>query len=395
MNMTFLKALIVIAFFLSQLILFSCESEQSAENVIKMSNAQIQALYMSDYFESIEYIPLETKDDCLIGIDPVFYFTADFIIAISPRRERSCHLFDRHTGKFIRKIGNVGNGPRDYLEILSGSIVNEQKKTISFGRGDRLIEYSLTDGVAIPVSTRAPLSFSNKLAYISNDIWAVGLTNPMGNNPNEIIFFNREEIIDSIPNQHPFTLKSNMIDTNTNEILFYSYDNSVYYKNFFNDTIFKIVDRKMKPEWVFDMLTLTPRLFQLREDPREMYNEIEKFQLLTKILETDENLFFDISYQKQKQFYLFDKKDYQLTELEHGKFINDMDGGLAFWPTYTNRNQEIASVYQAFVLKDEMKNNNTTEESVKNVLEFRKLRTLASQIDEEDNPIVVIAKLKK
>jgi len=392
--MASLKKNSIATLFLFPLIFFSCKSNQSTENVIKINSAQIQTLYMSDYFESIEYIQLETNDNCLIGINPVFYFTTEFIVTITPR-SKECLVFNRITGKFIRKIGNVGQGPQDYSEIPSGIIVNEQAKTISFGRGDRLVEYSLTDGTWAPVETKVPRLLSNKLAYVAKDLWAIGLTNPTGNNPNQILFFNRYEMIDSIPNHFFFKPKRNIFTSNPYECLFYCYDNSVYYKNLYNDTIFKIVNRKLQPEWVFEMKTSTHLLSQLREDPFELGNEMVKFQLLNNALETDEFLLFDISYQKQKNFYLFDKKQRQLKELSNGKFINDLDGGLAFWPTNTNRNQDLICVFQTFFMKDEINVTNIKEEDVKNISDFRKLKTLVSHLNEEDNPIVVIAKLKK
>ena len=383
----------IIAIIFLFLFLFSCKIEQSAENVIKMNDAIIKELYMSDYFESIEYIPLETQNNCLIGINPVFYITTEFIVAINPK-EKDCFLFDRFTGKYIRKIGQVGQGPEDYFDIPLGIVVNEQEKKISFGQGDHLIEYSLTDGSAIPVSTNIPRIATNKLTYVTKDIWAIGLFNPIGNNHNQILFFNRKEKIDSIPNQYLFTLKVNNIIMDPDECFFYCYNNSVYYKNIYNDTIFKIIDRKLQPEWVFDMQKSTHLLFQSREDPLEYIKELEKFKLLKKILETDEYLFFEILYQKQKHFFFYHKNQCKLTELEQGKFINDIDGGLAFWPTYTNQNQYLICIYQAFDMKDEVENSKLREQNIKNMPAFMKMRSLVSQLDEEDNPIVVIVKLK-
>ena len=230
-------------------ITFSCKNDQSEKltgNVIKMDDVQTGVLYSSDYFDSFEYIPLETKEECLIGNSPVVYVTNDFIITITIR-EKKCFLFDRLTGKFIREIGKSGQSPEEYLYIPSGIIVNEQEKTIIFDKGDRLIEYSLTNGSAISISAQTPPLSVNKLAYMTEGMWTIGFLNFGGNMPTQLLFFDREEILDSVPNYNTFTPKTNHIHVNRDEFLFYRYDNNVYYKYLFNDTVFKIVDYKLQP----------------------------------------------------------------------------------------------------------------------------------------------------
>ena len=376
-------------------LMISCKevNEHSTWNIIRMNDAVTQTLYMSDYFESVEYVPLETSAECLIGNNPVAYVLNDYIVVIS-LKEQMCYVFDRLTGKFIRKIGNKGIGPNDYLQTPYGLIVNEQEKTICFDKGDRIIEYSLTDGSVIPQSTPIKIS-SNKLVYITKDIWAVGFANTSGNNPNQIVFFDRKEIIDSIPNYNFFTLNNRTIYFNRDEVIFYRYNHCINYKHLFNDTIFKIVDRKLQPEWVFEMNKSLQNLIVLRNDTDELLKEGVNYHIIDSIFETDRYLLFTSRYQRKKHSFMFDKHRKQLTDVEKRIFINDMDGGLNFWMTSTNQNQDLICVYQADFFKEEIDKMDLSEQKAKNPLAFQKLRTLLAQLDAEDNPIVVIAKLKK
>ena len=378
-------------------ITFSCKSDQSeklAENIINMNDAQSGILYSSDYIESFEYVPLETKEECLVGNNPIVYVTNDFIIT-NTIREKKCFLFDRSTGKFIREIGNSGQGPEEYLYVPSGIIVNEQEKTIIFDKGERLIEYSLNDGYAISISAQTPPLSVNKLAYMTNGTWAIGFLNSMGNAPTQLLFFDRKEILDSVPNDNTFTPKPNNIFVNRDEFLFYRYDNSVYYKYLFNDTIFKIVDYKLRPEWIFEMKESLQKLNALRNDPDKLFEHAASYHFIYPIIETDGYILFNSRYQTQKHAYLFDKELRQLQKLEHESFVNDIDGGLTFWPISTNQNQELISIYQAHFIKEEINKNVLGEQNVKNNSAFKKLRTLIFQLDEDDNPVVVIAKFKK
>ena len=377
--------------------MISCKrvSNSSTEHVVRMSNAITQTLYMSDYFESIEYIPLETRAECLIGGNPTIYVTNEFIVVIN-LREQECYIFDRQFGKFIRKIGNRGQGPEDYLKIPNGIIVNEQEKTIFFDKGDRLIEYSLTDRSALHLLAPIPPLGGQSLIHISDNIWSIGYANSSGSVPNRFLFFDRTAILDSIPNYDTFTLKNDVF-VFYNEVFFYRYNNNVYYKPLFNDTIYKIVDMKLQPEWVFEMNKSLQNLLELRlrDDIDKLSQESVNYHFIFPIFETNGYLFFNTKYQRQNHAFMFDKQRQHLVKLEQGNFINDIDGGLNFWMTTTNQNQDLICMYQAYLFKEEINNKELSEQSAKKPLEFKKLRTLVAQMDEEDNPIIVIAKLKQ
>jgi len=388
---SFIKHIIIVLLPV-QCVYFSCKSDKVANNVIKMNEAQIQTLYMSNYFESIEYIPLETKSECLIGNNPILYVTNEFIVTIT---SGNCFVFDRLSGLFLGKIGNRGRGPNEYSQTPQGIIVNEQEKTIFLGQGNRLIEYSLTDMSVNPQSIRVRPLLNDKLAYITKNIWVVALLNVAGNNPNQLLFFDREGMIDSIPNHYFFTPKTNEVWINPIENFFYRYDNDLYYKHLYNDTIFKIADKKLYPEWIFETKKSPQLLYQLRDNPSTLSKEMANYHLIYPILETDQYLFFNVTYQNQRHTYLFDKKIHQLKELENGGFINDIDAGLTFWPAFTNQNQDLVCAYHADILKEEISLKGLNEQNDKDILGFKKLRTLVAQLNEEDNPIVVIVKLKK
>jgi len=358
-----------------------------------MLNAEIQTLYMSDFFDTIEYIPLETKVECLIGNNSTVYLLDDLIVVYD---NRNCFTFDRLTGKFIRKIGTEGKGAEEYSRIPQGLIINELKTTISFGQGNHLIEYSLVDGAVVnPPSIRTPPLLLNKIAYIlKEDIWAMSLLNTYGEYLNQMLFFNRSGMIDSIPNYYVFTPKTNEVWIYPGEIFFYSYNKNIYHKNLYNDTIFKIVDRKMQPEWVFQMKKSPHVLHQLRDTPSMLSKEMENYHLIYSILETDEYIFFNTKYQKLIHAFLFDKKKYKVYKLEHEGFVNDIDGGLTFWSIFTNQNQDLACVYDALALKEDINKNSLSVQNIKDIIGYKKLRTLIDQLNEEDNPIVAIAKLK-
>ena len=104
--------------------IISCRSNEKNENdtslfhikIEKPDISSLQPLRLSEFADSIEYLQLETNDDCLLP----FYGTSSMF-----RVDNSLFLGDIHsilrfdaiTGKFICQIGSRGQGPKEYIQI--------------------------------------------------------------------------------------------------------------------------------------------------------------------------------------------------------------------------------------------------------------------------------------
>ena len=382
------KLINALIFFFILFIIFSCQKTQH-ENKINPNKAKVNILLMSDYFSDLEYIKLETTSDCLIDNNPQISVFDDYVISIA---RRQCYLFDRKTGKFITEIGRYGNGAGEYKNTLYGYVVNEQTHTVLMRGGNSFLEYDLSDNSykVIPIK---PL-FS--VCVISDSTWVQCEPNIMGNNINQLLFFNREKLIDSIPNYHLFSLEYVAFNIISYENIFYRYNESAYYKNLFNDTLFRINKTKIEPAWIFDLGNLQP-LYHLRKDPRTLDDELKKFIQIRSIFEVDSYLFFSQKYYNADSVFLYNKKTHQTVLLDCQKeynkgFFNDIDGGLSFWPSYVNSQQELICINEAFDLKEKF---NYSQQNVKNRNAHEKLKKIVTDIRDEDNPIIVIARIKK
>lgn len=60
-------------------------------------------------------IPLETKDECLIGAIGKVFLT-DSSVVVWDKNEGNIFVFDK-TGNYLRKIGNKGGSPEEYISI--------------------------------------------------------------------------------------------------------------------------------------------------------------------------------------------------------------------------------------------------------------------------------------
>lgn len=79
-------------------------------------NNKAPVLYSSQFVDDIEFIPLETTDECLIGesIRNIVITKSNIVIF----DYEGCYRFDRK-GKFLNKIGKKGNGPGEYTKPMS------------------------------------------------------------------------------------------------------------------------------------------------------------------------------------------------------------------------------------------------------------------------------------
>ena len=101
-------------------------------------------LKLSDVYDSVRYVPLETSDSCLIGERPYSVLTDKYILVCS-QQEEVVYTFDRHTGRFLAKIAHKGRGPEDYS--YSNLRYNSHDGLLYFFREpDQLQKYDPLDG---------------------------------------------------------------------------------------------------------------------------------------------------------------------------------------------------------------------------------------------------------
>lgn len=107
---------------------------------VKSAFEKKRPININDISKDCKYVVLESTNESLIGNNFTAYSDDEFIIVID--RERIL-VFDRTSGSFIRKIGNMGNGPDEYSKPYSKIPYDEEKKVINTARGTERYEYDL------------------------------------------------------------------------------------------------------------------------------------------------------------------------------------------------------------------------------------------------------------
>lgn len=128
---TIIKEIISILFIL---FLFSCNNKQNIQglenvNYIDLNNINIETISTDKVINSVRYIKLETKDDNFIGIITNIIFLNKQILIADKIISKSIYLFD-YNGKFIRKIGGIGQGPNEYVDICHITLSNDNDEIL-------------------------------------------------------------------------------------------------------------------------------------------------------------------------------------------------------------------------------------------------------------------------
>ena len=112
--------------------------------ILNLSSAieQPENITLSDFVESVTYLPLVTTYDVLVDKYPRIFVTKDYIITVTTYK---CLLFNRKDGSFIREIGRKGRGPGEYQS--TGGFFNDVIPAYYFtGWNGNLVKYTM-DGV--------------------------------------------------------------------------------------------------------------------------------------------------------------------------------------------------------------------------------------------------------
>jgi hypothetical protein len=164
-----------------------------------------------------------------------------------------------------------------------------------------------------------------------------------------------------------------------------------------NDTLYIINNNKFSfdAKYIINAgkYEFTEEIFQI-QDVKNFFDRVSSHIAVKSIFETKENLFLDYQYSNAQIFCYFSKKDNKLYYLNSSTGIpNDYDGGLDFWPMY-QKNNELIAFYDAHLFKKNIdKSKKTALKGTKTAIDS--VQKFSRNLDEEDNPVMVIVKLKK
>lgn len=223
--------------FLVLLSLFACERKktQFPENVdIELALEHSEVFDINEHVSSIQYIPLETNEDCLLGeIRKVVRKEGYIFISDADGR---LFLFDS-SGEFIRRIGTTGRAPHEYLN-MTDFVVNDSLTNVYINTLGYLYNYDL-DG---SFKAKMPLEHGNLQVFCIDGDNRFYYIMPDKRQENGTTSFKIIYIYDKTGNLIK-TIESNTVRTTGRLSYFnsiYRKNEGVYYKEEFGNIVYRI-----------------------------------------------------------------------------------------------------------------------------------------------------------
>lgn len=380
-------------------ILFSCRDNISVNyNLIdfypyeiSLNNSidNIKTLKLSDLCEEITYIPLETNPSNVIheirqiALTDSFVFVSDF---------QSLFQFDLN-GKFLRQVGKQGRGPEEYI-FIRDICVNEEKRLIiiSSPLNRKLLEYDFNGRFVKSISIQ--VNFGDLIIRDSNS-----LILHMPNVPSPVegkvlswcIIDSEGKLLGEI---HNSLKRKSSPGFSIIESPLYYYNGSAHFMEFGIDTLYFFHNSVKKPYAIFNLGTQ-------KMDPDPIWDQESRDKLADRlwiynIYEDDKYLYLNLNRGLSLEPFpcVFNKNTKEITILKEQGFVNDLDGGPAFWPKEVYRDSILIDYINASKLILSANSKQSEAQTPENEAELV-LDKLIDEINETDNPILMICKLKK
>lgn len=345
-----------------------------------------KSLLLSEIATETEIIQLETSPDCLISAFPRFYFNEEYIISVAFRQVL---LFDRNNGRFIREIGSYEKGPNGYR--FTKFIMPYNKVTNSLmmgGWGKKSFEYNLNGRkireIALP-------EFGNTLGIISHDEYASYIKNYSGTEKRLVVIFDSSNKISmTYPNYNTFE-KTLSLGRFAAQGWFFHRNQTLNFFEVFNDTIYQITSNDCKPQMIFDFGKYSPP-YELQSEHKFIKYDQDEYYMIYQIFGSDRLTFFTYRYKREMYCGYYDNNKAETFVADNNRdfgfnFYNDIDDFMYFDPGFICDNKSISFI-DGYKITEYLSENETKPSN-------SKLSTILKTVREEDNPLIIIATLKK
>lgn len=353
---------------------------------------------LSEMVESIEYVKLETRPECLIS--SASRVIGEKYILLLNSQPPQVLLFDR-SGKFIRLIGKIGKGPGEYTYPIRIDLSPDEDRIIVYDMVQRrLLEYSLDGNVLSTPKT--PGGVAEGPYYLDQDYiafmqspWTDSLHYPrvvaMNLRTGEqkpLWFINYK--------QNPTEVSGVYLKND-----FYRTDEGIIFKDALCDTIYRLLpDFSVKPVYSLKSFANKPMYYHISDQEFDALGDVSLSCF------TPQFLFFIGDY-KERFHLIYNSTRTEVFRLPKVKkclgeddysygIVNDLDGTGPFWFWSGNiRNNTTSNQFQIVDLKELIKTDCFTKADLKTNWYRDQLKKLVEESSENDNPILRIMHLQE
>lgn len=378
----------------------SQESVQAVENSIpvidfeKAVQSPTEPMKMSDFIESIEYIRPEYPAS-LVGT--VFGMSVnDKYLLLQFSDRLLCYI---RQGEFLREIGKKGQGPQEHLGIRSSALL-DTIVAINSNFSRKILCYDVYGNYlnSLPVSDEVfKINILNTNRFVINLHHGSTMDNPMFvtgilNNKGDTVQLKKTQPHYSKGRAH-------------SPAIWWCGD-TVCVHTCVNDTVYSVSENNITPRYILHQgkYKISREAF---DDIRLLETERSKFIDVLSCCETEDYLLVSFSFDKKRWLVYYDKHSQETKSwtqqpdevnkygiLVGGGWENDVDGG----PKLSGFNAVNPDYLTVSILPIELKEifteNKKAGVKVKYPERQQELEKLVNSLNEDENPVIVLFKLR-
>lgn len=370
--------------------------------VINPQNFEKNNLSLSVFAADVKYVPLSNK--ILIGSVQALRVNSNAVYLIydnSGGGEGNGHSqlfrFDKN-GKNPVQIGKVGKGPQEYLSGNFFAVDESNNRIYINGKANTVLVYdTLGNYIRAFKFQDSELNFS-KLDILSSNKLFLPQSNLGARGP--YLWY----IIDTLGNiTSRKTNSTPPFETHTGSHSgTFKYKDKISYWVDYNDTIFEISpDLTSRASYIITPNETEVDELKLQSSSVTLFKPSEYF-LPRFFTGTNKYLINRYSYKGKYAFTFIDKKSLETYtcnyKLGKGGITNDFDAGLMFFPLdyFTDEeNEYLVAIIQPFELKAHVASETFKNFTPKHPEKKKEFEQLANRLDENDNPVLMLVKLKE
>jgi hypothetical protein len=355
-------------------------------------------LLLSDYFNEIRYIKLQTSDACILEKISKVLTDGENVFISTLHSSSSRLLFFSSDGLFIREIGHQGRGPGEFSAVLDFDIDRSKKTIYILDTPGNILEYDYSGRF---IKTHKSESRPSKI-LLAHDV--LYLFTPW---PNYILNkdhavqtrqLSDENKVNYLINRKPYAFeRTSGTLTYTNFFAGVNDKNNIDFFEEKFDTLYCINSKKIGPRIVIDLKKDIPRDLYSISDYNKALQE-HRYNTLSDFISIKNYLFFKIiSPPAIIYYYTYNKStsDLRMHDVTNDKqyFFNDIDGGYTFKPEGISENGVLYSVIDCYKLIDHFANTGSRL-TYRDKTRYEALKKLVTSSKIDDNPVIMLVTLK-
>ena len=382
------------------------------DNIIHLSTAiknVREEMMLSELVDSVRYIPLETNPNCMLGNYQRLTFSPQYIFYLN-------YCFDWN-GQFLFRIGSQGQGACEDIYAHVAEIVYLNNHF--YGNASKIIEYDdrgKCTGKELSWFTQKTMDTA-PVGHLVNQVCFA----PAGEN---LMFYNSPDTVYFINTDYEFVAKRSMMPWNRKGIApsmesvkYTSYykDTTLFY-NFYTDTVFTVAPTSLIPRWVVELDEelrfptrylyedgLLSEAFKCWEsgnlENAKMIKLLDHKYMVSGVFETERFVFLSVyecmPFRELRKLpetppltAIYNKRTGETFAVK--QFVDDLGGMKTFSPSWGACNEKLLATVWPYKLKEFIEEEQSAGRTV-----APQIVNLMQHVREDDNPVLIIAHLKK